>query len=340
MTVGFVLAFLQAQESDLRTEPATYIVSRGYEIGTPQVTLQGLNLNLPIVEFPDPQTQLLILKSNEVQDEISKRLGLDISVQTPDSFETPATFTCNQPIVADCERAIEAYVLKAAEIRQQAIATGIEKLQKVLGRLDGTSDDPLIPRQIAALDALSKDLNVPFILVDGFEQSVGPTVENVRRPTVVIGIASGVLISLLILLQLTFVDSRVRSVRQLVRLVGSSRYLGLTTTKPDSVRDRRTAMSVRSGLNAGSKTTMRMLMIKHELSKSAGLERIAELSGAETSFSKPMSHLTIKEIGNPTNHEADILIVQRNRDLRRDVIDAVTMLERSGRYLAGVLLVG
>lgn len=340
LVLGLVVAFLQAQDSDLRTEPATYIVSRGYEIGNPQVALQGLGLNLSIIEFPDPDTQLLILRGAEVQEEISAQLGIDVSVQTPVSFETPATFTCNRPEVTECENAINAYVLKAAEIRQQAIATGVENLQKVLNRLKDTSDDPLIPRQIAALNAFANDLTVPFALVDGFEQSVGPTMGDVRRPTVVMGIAAGILISLLILLQLTFVDGRIRSARQLVRVVGASTYLGMITTRPNSIRDRRTAVSIRSKLENRSRAAVRFLPINQILQDAAVVGRAVALANVIHSVAKPISNLTVSEIVAPSDQEADVLVVQQNRDLRKDVIEAMMMLQKSGREFVGIVLVG
>lgn len=339
LVLGLVVVFLQAQDSDLRTEPATYIVSRGYEIGNPQAALQALGLNLSIIEFPDPDTQLLILKSNEVREEISAELGVDVSVQTPVSFETPATFTCNQPIIAECEKAIDAYVLKATEIRQESIAKGVENLQRVLSRLKETSDDPLVPKQIAALDAFAKNLTVPFVLVDGFEQSVGPTMSDVRRPTVIMGIAAGLFISLLILLQLTFVDGRIRSSRQLVRVTGTASYLGLITAKADSVRDRRTAVSIRSELNNRKRSVVRFMPLRRVLQVTTSLERVVTLTGASSKVCQPISELPVSQIVAPSDQEADILVVQRNRDFRKDVIEAVVTLEKSGRQFVGILLI-
>ena len=114
--VAASVGFLQAQDSDLRTNPASYVVSRGYEVASPYRSLQAIGLNLTVVEFPEPTTQLLVLRSNEVQEEISTKIGKEIEVQIPDNWETPVTFTCNQPEKSDCERAIDAYVAKATEL--------------------------------------------------------------------------------------------------------------------------------------------------------------------------------------------------------------------------------
>ena len=95
-------AFLQAQESDLRTAPASYVVSRGYEVGSPFTPFAVLGINVAETEFPDPMTQLLILKSNETRQEIAEQLGKDIEVKLPENWEMPVTFVCNQPVKSDC----------------------------------------------------------------------------------------------------------------------------------------------------------------------------------------------------------------------------------------------
>ena len=120
------VGFLQAQESDLRTEPASYIVSRGYEVWSPTKALSSVGINLALVEFPEPITQLLILKSNEVSEEIAAKIGKEVEVKIPENWETPVTFTCNQPVESDCVQALDAYVAKAAQLRRDSINTGID----------------------------------------------------------------------------------------------------------------------------------------------------------------------------------------------------------------------
>jgi hypothetical protein len=208
LTVALAIGFLQAQESDLRTEPASFVVSRSYEVGSPYKSLNAIGINLIVSEFPDPQTQLLVLKSSEVRAEIDEKLGKEVEVQVPENWETPFTFTCNQPVKEDCVRAIDSYVEKVVELREDAIVTGIENLRAVLLAAQEKSPDPLVARQLVALDALSGNVRLPIALIDSLEQSIGPTVENVRRPTALVGAATGLLIGLLILLQLTFTDGR------------------------------------------------------------------------------------------------------------------------------------
>lgn len=339
LCVGISIGFLQAQDSDLRTEPISYAVSRSYEVGFPQQVLSTVGItNASIREFPETSTQILILQSNETRDEVSKTLGMDVQVKVPDDYETPFTLSCNMPVVADCEKAIAAYLQKAIEIRRGAIAAGLESLKTLLVGLQETSPDPLRPPQIAAIDSLSKNLDVKFALVDGYEQPIGSTVNQVRRPTTLMGIVAGLTISLLLLLQLTYVDSRVRSVRQLVRIVGAEGFLGRLTSKPHPVRDRRTAISLLHGLRKHSVTRLRYLPLRTPIANEASISNLAAMTETVPAVLKPFAELTVQELSTYATESADVLVVQRNRDLRKDVVEAVSALQRSGRPLAGVLL--
>jgi len=332
------IGFLQAQESDLRTEPATVFVSRSYEANRPSDSLAALGIDVSLAEFPEPSTQLLILKSVEVRKEIEGVLGKEVELQLPENWETPITFTCSQPKQTDCERAIDAYVTKAVQIRKSAIATGITNAKAVLTRLQTVSPNELNLRKIEALDALYDNIDASLKFVDGFEKSIGPTVTQVRRPTYVMGAAAGLLIALLILLQLTYTDSRVRSVRQLVRVVGSRNFLGRVTAKTHPVRDRRTAVGIHQGLSNASATRVRFVPVRTLPTDDATLARLAQMSGTSHGITKSFAELSIPELADPTPAEVDVIVVQRNRDLRKDVSEALTALQRTNRVLVGVLL--
>lgn len=342
VVVAVSIGFLQAQESDLRTEPATFFVSRGYEIGTPQRILGGIGVNILLTETPEATTQLLILKSNETADEIATRIGRSIDVGIPDDWESPMTFTCNEPLVEDCELAIEAYVYKAMEIRKSAIQRGLASAASILSDSLQINPDPVGSSRLATLRAIEADPEVTVTLVDGFEEALGSTVSEVRRPTYLMGVAAGLLISFLILLQLTYSDSRIRSVRQLVKLVGTDAYLGRISNKVDAVRDRRAAITLHQGMRDGVASRLRYLPLRTPLASEseAVLMRLTSLVGTSQNLSQPFAELAVPELRDPVEGEADVIVVKRNRDLRKDVIEALAALQRSDRKLAGVLLLG
>lgn len=332
------VAFLQAQDSDLRTSPETVFVSRGYEIGSPFNRLSAVGINLNILEVPAPDTQLLVLKSGEVREEINALLGMEVEVQLPANWESPATFTCSQPLKDDCVRAIDAYIAKATEIRKAAITKGIDGLRAVLTDLQSAKPDPVVESQIAALNALEQNLEVPIVLVDEVTQSLGNTMTEVRRPTLLIGLAAGLLISLLILLQLSYSDSRIRSTKQVIRIVGQTSFIGELAKLAHPIRDRRAALSLYRQVGDDSAKLIRFIPLRDSFTDTERLKRLSDMVGASFEITRPFSDLTIPELVGTTNNAVDILLVQRNRDSRGEVTESFVGLQRSSRRVAGVLL--
>ncbi|NCV85649.1 MAG: hypothetical protein EBW14_07215 [Oxalobacteraceae bacterium] len=337
--LGTSVGFLQLQDSDLRTEPATVVVSRDYEISSPQDTLGVIGVYTQIAEFPKIETQLLMLRSEEVRGQVEEQIGKEVDVQVPDSWTTPVTFVCNDPVKSDCEKAIDVYVTKAVEIRQKAIATGIRNQLALLKNLQATSKDPILPAQVLALEALVKDFKVDAVLLDSSSQEIGGTVTEVRRPTLVMGLAAGAVLALLLLLQLTYTDSRVRSVRQLVRITGSESFIGTSSKKNNSVREKRAAIALRHAMNASGSTVLRFLPLRNATTDQSTLEHLAQLAGASHKVSEPFAQLNVADLVDATPGEGDVILVKRNRDLRKDVLEVLTALQRSRRPLAGVLLI-
>jgi hypothetical protein len=299
------VAFLQAQDSDLRTSPETVFVSRGYEIGSPFNRLSAVGINLNILEVPAPDTQLL---------------------------------TCSQPLKDDCVRAIDAYIAKATEIRKAAITKGIDGLRAVLTDLQSAKPDPVVESQIAALNALEQNLEVPIVLVDEVTQSLGNTMTEVRRPTLLIGLAAGLLISLLILLQLSYSDSRIRSTKQVIRIVGQTSFIGELAKLAHPIRDRRAALSLYRQVGDDSAKLIRFIPLRDSFTDTERLKRLSDMVGASFEITRPFSDLTIPELVGTTNNAVDILLVQRNRDSRGEVTESLVGLQRSSRRVAGVLL--
>lgn len=355
---AFVVAsvgFLQIQESGLRTEPASFVVSRAFEVATPEAMLNAIGVRLSIPEFPEPNSQTLILQSDEIRDEINRDLGKDIEVQVPQNWEAPITFTCNEPIVTDCERAIAAYVKKAEQIRADAISFSIQKMISSLtplaviepssnlatppNSLSGDRTEVSATVKLAALKGLQDNLNFPFIQVGGFEQEIGTTVNQFQRSTYVLGAAAGVFLSLLVLLQLTFSDSRIRSIRQLSKIASEKAVLGQMTPKSNPIADRRVAVSLFRSVGAHSATTIRYVPLRHSLHNEPILSRLTSMVGVKSAYSEPLQDLDVHELCDSSSDVIDVLIVSRNRDLRRDVHDGLLSLQQSGRQLGGILLI-
>jgi len=301
--------------------------------------LIALGISVDIAENPDYRTQKQLLESTATRDAITERLGEDVDIQLPADWTSPIVFVCSDDQRSACEASIAAFVEKLVEIKKGAILTGLNDVRTILRDLQVRQPTTSRANDIVNLEALAANLNVSMTLIDSSVQSLGSTVTQVRRPTALMGAAAGLLIGLLILLQLTFTDSRVRSARQLVRLTGVQHFLGGASSKPREVADRRVALGLHQQLGLGGRGRVRYLPLRKPLSNTAPMERLAEMVGAQPVVAKPFSDLSVKELADLSPDEVDVLVVQRNRDLRKDVVEAVVALSKSGRRFAGVLLV-
>ena len=363
IVVGLAAGFLWAQESDLRTEPSSYRMSRTYEARDSTAVLASVGIDpVSVRAFPDANNQLLVLQSAAVRDEISAELGRNVVVTVSrsrptftlvDTLESDGqssfvftsagvptySFSCTEPVRADCERAIAAYVAKTVEIRRDALTAGLNDLRAVLAQVQRTAPGDSIAAKLAAIDVLIERADTPLLEISRFEEAIGATLTSVRRPTYTFGVAAGLLVALLILLQLTYSDSRIRTARQLTRIAGVARLLGHVRTAPETVRDRRASVAVHQALQQSSASHIRYIPVRSALTDTTAVQRVADMSQAPFNVTTPFSELSVSELttGNPS--ELDVIVVQRNQDLRTDVAEVLAALDRTGRSVAGVLLV-
>ncbi len=360
--VAVAVGFLWAQESDLRTEPGSYYISETYEARDPTAVLASVGIDpVSVRSFPDANNQLLLLQSAAVKAEIAEQLGSDVAVTVTrsrpsftlvDTLESDGkssfvftsagvptyNFSCNQPVKADCQAAIAAYVAKTTEIRRDALAAGLADLRAVLSQVNSTSPDVGIATKIAAIEVLEQRLDTPLLKVSEYEEAIGATLTSVRRPTYTFGVAAGVLIAVLILLQLTYTDSRIRSLRQLTRIAGADRVLGRMSQKDNPLNERRAAVGIHAVLGRSKASIIRYVPLRHAVSDETSLQQLASSAGATHVVASPFAELSVAALTQPSTTEADVIVVQRNKDLRKDLVEVLTALERSGRSLAGVLL--
>jgi hypothetical protein len=361
--IAVAVGLLWAQESDLRTEPAGYFVSRTYEARDPTAVLASVGIDpVSVRAFPDVNNQILILQSGEIRSEVSRLIGEDIPVtivrnrptfslidtlesdgQSSFIFQSAGvptySFSCTGAVRNLCDKAIDAYVSKAVELRTESFRAGLEDLKAILLRIDQSSEDASITTKILALNELLSRLETPLTQIGRYEDTIGATITSVRRPTYRFGIGAGVIVALLILLQLTFSDRRVRSARQLSQLAPAA-LLGVLPPKRDSVRDRRAAVSIQHSVVRHHATKIRFIPLREVLDDSSAIDRLSAMLTATTYVSLPFAGLSVPEITQPATGEIDVIIVRRNLDLRTDVVEARIALESSGRILAGVLFVG
>jgi hypothetical protein len=338
-------------------------VSRSYEGRDPTGVLASVGIDpVSVRSFPDVNNQLLILQSADIRNEIAEQIGSSATVTVTrsrpsfaliDTLESDGqssfvfqsagvptySFSCNEPERSTCDTAIDAYVAKASQLRTDALRAGLKDLKAVLEETNSQSNDPALATKVAAIDVLLERVQTPLIMVSEYVDAIGTTVSVVRRPTYTFGIAAGLFISLLIVLQLTYSDTRVRSLRSLVRLVGHDQSLGAVGGNTAELSDRRVAVGLRRALAESGTNRLRFIPLRDDTVDAAVMQRIGELTAASARTSTPMTVMPLTELTAPSTDELDVFVVQRNRDRRADVSEAMQLAQRSPRKSAGFLLV-
>jgi len=333
------VGLLVAQQSRMKVEPPFVRVSKSYEVPSPLLLLGPVGINPALVtEFPDAQGQLAKLRSSEIQAEISYDLGSDIQVQVPSNYSSPFVLSCESEIQELCEQAIAKYAEKASEIRRGALEYTLSTLRDVYEAAYESTRDPIALSKVSAIDALLSNLNTNLVLTGSEAQSIGASIEAVNRTEVIFALIAGLLISLLIILQLTFRNSRLHTERQLVEIVGRDSFLGTASDGRQNAETRRTAVALFQKLALTDSARVAFLPIRKPFPSTSRLENIAEMAGVPITILKPFSEMEVPEIVSSAPGEGVVVVVVRNQDLRRDLIDVAVGMSNSGRTILGFLL--
>lgn len=342
ISIVLSVGVMWAQESNLQTEPAYYTLSQVYEAQDPTPLMLSLGVNPATVkQFPDPANQLLILQSPAEQEAVMEEIGGTVNVSiTKSPGSLTYEFRCTEQSQSKCDPALISFQRRATALRLQGYTNGLNDLRSALVKLSETSTDTSLPTTIAAIDVLLRQLQTPLVLISESEEEVGATVTTVKRPTYLFGGAAGLVIAVVILLQLTFSDSRIRSARQFTRLISHVHVLGWLPSRPDDIILRRTAVALRHSLVGVGGRTVRFVPLRSSLTQPAVVDQLATSAGVAHVVTEPIADLSVADIMSESQNDVDVIVVQRNIDRRSDLVEATAALERSGRRFGGAILVG
>ena len=247
-----------SQESDLSTKPTSIEVVRTYESRDETALLSLVGIDPATVSpFPSFEHQILQIQEPATRDAISAKIGFDVRVSISRSEQrfslldtvegdgktkftflsvgTPTyTFFCSATSEDNCNTALDEYQTQLQEIRKQSIVSGLDRLQLLLESLSlNTASNS---EQISALKATKPLIKGELALLSTKTDAIGATVSTVKSSTYVFGFLGGALVGLLIALQLTLIDKRVRSLNQLAKRFEAQALLGTVTSEPASIQ--------------------------------------------------------------------------------------------------------
>ncbi|MEK7411461.1 MAG: hypothetical protein AAB327_08800 [Actinomycetota bacterium] len=360
------VGFLFANESDLQTSPGYVQIVRIYEARdeTSVLTVAGID-PASIIPYPSFDNQLLVLQTPETRQKIADSINAETSVSVTrseqkfsllDTIEGEGkkrftflsvgipsyTFGCAAPTADECNTALDAYVTEISLLRAESIRQGFERAERLVSAVvadSQTGSQTLATRQQAL--AFAKTLVTgEMALISTTSENVGPTVGTVKPSTYAFGLGVGALLGLLIILQLTVTDRKIRTVRRLVATVGAEKVLGvLRLDRQDQSPQYVAAGLVHQAALHGS-TVVRLLPVGDGTadSISTALSEALPGQGLIISVMNSADRLTTIELL-PPQHSIVVLVADTRTSRTDDLEKVWTIAEHAGNAIAGVILV-
>ena len=348
-----------SQESDLSTTPATTEVVRTYESRdeTALLTLVGIDPST-VIPFPSFENQVLQVQQQAMRDSISSRIGFSASVSVSRSDQrfslansnlsdgltkftflsvgTPTyTFFCSDESAENCNTAIDEYMLELQEIRKQSIVSGLDRLQILLESLPVRTQSNI--EKIDALKAAKPLIKGELALLSTSTTAVGATVSTVKSSTYIFGLIGGAIIGLLIALQLTLTDKRVRSLSQLSKRFERRALLGVVTPEPASIQHVAAAIVARA--HTLSLASVALVPVDEQTSALQLVEQIHAVTsptGVTVTSLTNISSLSASDL--ISTKSGMIAVASRGVSLTEDIVNTWSVLENAEKPVIGVLL--
>ena len=348
-----------SQESDLSTTPTSIEVVRTYESRDETALLSLVGIDPATVSpFPSFEHQVLQIQEPVMRDAISAKIGFEVVVSISRSEQrfslldtvegdgktkftflsvgTPTyTFYCSDASEDNCNTALDEYLLQLQEIRKQSIVSGLDRLQLLLESLSlNTASNS---EKISALQAAKPLIKGELALLSTTTNAVGATVSTVKSSTYAFGFMGGALIGLLVALQLTLIDKRVRSISQLSKRFDSQALLGMVTSEAASIQHVAAAIVARA--QSLSLSSVALVPVDEAMEVQSMAERIHAVTspmGVTVTSLVAISTLSAGEL--ISSSSGMIALASRGVSLTEDIVTTWSVLEKAQKPLLGVIL--
>ena len=348
-----------SQESDLATTPAITEVVRTYESRDETALLSLVGIDPATVSpFPSFENQVLQIQEATMREAVEAKIGFSVSVSvaredqrfslintnqgdglTKFTFMSVGTpkykFYCSDAPEDKCNIALDEYLLQLQEIRKQSIVSGLDRLQVLLESLPVTTQANT--ERIAALKATKPLIKGELALLSAASNSVSATISTVKFSTYVFGLFGGALIGLLIALQLTLTDKRVRSMSQLSKRFEARALLGVVSPEPASIQHVAAAIVARA--HSLSLTSVALVPADEQTSTQLFVEQIHAVTsplGVTITSLTPISLITAGDL--VSSKSGMIVLASRGVSHTQDIVDTWSVLEHSDKPVLGVIL--
>ena len=354
-----------SQESDLQTTPLSTTVYKtfGAKDEIASLAVFGVDPN-SVKEFPTFQNQLSAVRLNapkKVEEILGNTIGVAVSRTDPQvsmvnsamgdggqrftvmSVGTPNyVFSCTAKHRQECDKAIDVFVSEIVTARKDGILEGLKNLSSSIKAVVG-SDNVLVPDlglKLAAIEAISPIVSGQLSLVDEEIAYSGGTVSTVKISTYVFGLASGLIIAIIIILQLTFTDDRIRSRRKIEALGAELSFLGEMRQDSLEADINQTAAALVTQARRSGTTKIVLVPVGKRLVPQNTVGPITDLAHSRSiqiTSSADVDSLTLGGlVDNPST--AVVLVVFKHESSVDQLRHTYEVLNRTGHQILGITL--
>ena len=359
------LGLMFAQESDLQTTPNSIQIIKTYgardELAG--LALFGVDPN-SVKEFPSFQNQLAIVRTDapaKIDESLAQAISIGVSRTDPQvslinsaandggqkftvlSAGTPNyVFTFISSERSNCDTAIDIYVGVVTETRKAGIIDGLKRLSLDVSRvLDTTSAGSTdLSIKLNAINASIATVSGELSLVGEDTQTTGGTVSSVKLSTYVFGLSVGLLVAILIILQLTYTDNKIRSRRSFSRLHPDLSFLGELNTDGSDSSATQVASTLVFQAQTAAATSVHVCPID-SISTSASVTEALAKAGIAAHLTvlggQQISAMSVNELV-AQGSQAFVLIAWKHSTKASDLMNAQQTLVGSGNRVLGVIL--
>jgi hypothetical protein len=363
MIVAVGLMF--SQESDLQTTPqsTTVIKTFGAKDEIASLAVFGVDPN-SVKEFPTFQNQLSAVRLNapkKVEGQLGKSIGVLVSRTDPQvsmvnsamgdggqkftvlSVGSPNyVFSCAAENRQTCDEAIDVFVLDVETARKDGVLEGLKNLSSSIKTVidSGNVTVPDLGTKLAAIEAISPLVSGRLSVVNEEILYSGGTVSTVKISTYAFGLASGLIIAILIILQLTFTDDRIRSRRKIETLGDQLNFLGEIRQSSLETDVNQTAAALVTKARRSSTTKIVLVPVGKKLVPQNTVRSITDLAHSQSiqiTSSEDVDSFTIEKLVDNPSTEV-VLVVFKHESSVDQLRHASEILHRTGHQILGIVL--
>ena len=366
MLIGFSLMFWQ--ESDLKTSPRYFSLTRTYEPidESAPLSLVGINTDL-ISQFPNESNQVIILQSEAIKAKIlnsftgelnlivesnDKTFSLNTETDGPGttrfSFKPSRrfsyTFSCSEQTEKNCAVAIDTYANELKKIRLTATKAGFQNSVALIDALLTSGID--IPAELKAqlnlqTNAFTQSIKLAsgdIMMVSESKEYGGEFIATVDTKTYLFGLIAGLIIGLLILTQIVVSDGNIRSKKKLVAIFGYQNFLGEISKNPSKSSLQHLAAAIRGSAVSNISTNLRLVPVGSSIIDPVIESEFKTILGCEVTSTKPVEMLNADDLA-PLTNWSFVFMVENHRSKVSELRSAWMVVEKSGNEILGIALI-